>query len=149
MLDDFVKAWLPARLNTRVGQGALARWPSCRLFPANYGVKSLQGTSMHKVTFRFYEELNDYLPEKVRKVDFIHSFTHPISIQHAITSLHVPCEEVDLILVNGLPVNFSYVFKDNDRVSVYPIFETFDISGVTHVRDKTLKEMRKQQEDLR
>ena len=98
---------------------------------------------MHKATFRFYEELNNYLPEKVRKVEFIHSFTKPTSIQHAITFLHVPWEEVDLILVNGLPVDFSYMLKDNDRVSVYPIFETFDISGVTHVRDKPLKEMRK------
>ena len=98
---------------------------------------------MLKATFRFYEELNDYLPEEVRKADLTHSFAPPASIQHAITSLHIPCEEIDLILVNGLPVDFSYMLKDNDRVSVYPIFETFDISSVTKVRDKPLKETRK------
>ena len=95
---------------------------------------------MHKTTFRFYEELNDYLPEEVRKAEFIRSFTQPTSIQHAINSLHIPCEEIDLLLVNGLPVDFSYVLKNNDRVSVYPIFETFDISSVTKVREKPLKE---------
>lgn len=98
---------------------------------------------MHTATFRFYEELNDYLPEEVRKAEFIHSFSHPTSIHYTIRSLHIPCEEIDLILVNGLPVDFSYMLKDNDRVSVYPIFETFDISGVTKVRDKPLKETRK------
>lgn len=98
---------------------------------------------MLKATFRFYEELNDYLPEELRKAEFIHSFTHPASLQYAIKSLHIPCEEIDLILVNGLPVDFSYILKDNDRVSVYPIFETFDISSVTHVRDQPLKETRK------
>jgi hypothetical protein len=75
---------------------------------------------MLKATFRFYEELNDYLPEEVRKADLTHSFAPPASIQHAITSLHIPCEEIDLILVNGLPVDFSYLLKNNDRVSVYP-----------------------------
>jgi hypothetical protein len=97
---------------------------------------------MHKATFRFYEELNDYLPEALHKAECIHAFTQPTSIQHAITSLHIPCEEIDLILVNGLPVDFSYILKNDDRVSVYPIFETFDISGVTKVRDKPLKETR-------
>lgn len=98
---------------------------------------------MLKATFRFYEELNDYLPEELRKAEFIHSFEQPASLQYAIKSLHIPCEEIDLILVNGLPVNFSYILKDNDRVSVYPIFETFDISSVTQVRDTPLKETRK------
>jgi len=98
---------------------------------------------MLKATFRFYEELNDYLPEEVRKAEFIHSFAQPTSILQVIKSLHIPCEEIDLILVNGLPVDFSYMLKENDRVSVYPIFETFDIRGVTKVRDIPLKDTRK------
>jgi len=39
------------------------------------------------------------------------------------------------------------MLEDNDRVSVYPIFETFDISSVTKVRDKPLKETRKRSQD--
>jgi len=53
--------------------------------------------------------------------------------------MRIPSEEVDLILVNGTSVDFSYLVKDKDRVSVYPIFETFDISGVTRVREKPLR----------
>ncbi len=98
---------------------------------------------MPKATFRFYEELNDYLPEKMRKVAFTHSFEKPTSIKELIESMDISPEEVDLILVNGTSVDFSYMVKDKDRVSVYPIFETFDISGVTQLRDKPLRKKRK------
>jgi len=94
---------------------------------------------MSKATFRFYEELNDYLPEKMRKVAFTHFFEKPTPVKEMIESMRIPSEEVDLILVNGISVDFSYMVKDKDRVSVYPIFETFDISGVTMLRDKPLR----------
>ena len=94
---------------------------------------------MPKVTFRFYEELNDYLPEKIRKKEFTYPFEKPTPVRELIESLGIPTEEVDLILINGISVDFSYVVNDKDRVSVYPIFETFDISGVTRVREKPLR----------
>lgn len=97
---------------------------------------------MSKATFRFYEELNDYLPEKIKKTEFDYSFEQPTPIKELIESIGIPSEEVDLILVNGISVDFSYLVKDEDRVSVYPIFETFDISGVTRVRDKPLREVK-------
>jgi sulfur carrier protein ThiS len=94
---------------------------------------------MPKATLRFYEELNDCLPEKMRKAAFTHFFDKPTSIKELIESIGIPPEEVDLILVNGISVDFSYMVKDKDRVSVYPIFETFDISGVTNLRDEPLR----------
>ena len=94
---------------------------------------------MFKATFRFYEELNDYLPEKIRKKEFTYPLEKPTPVKKLIESIGVPSEEVDLILVNGTSVDFSYLVKDKDRVSVYPIFETFDISGSTMVRDKPLR----------
>ena len=96
---------------------------------------------MFKATFRFYEELNDYLPEKIRKKELTYPLEKPTPVKKLIESISVPSEEVDLILVNGISVDFSYLVKDNDRVSVYPIFETFDISGVTRLRDKPLKKL--------
>ena len=51
----------------------------------------------------------------------------------------MPCDGVDLILANGISVDFFYQVKDGDRISVYPIFERFDITGVTKVRDKPLR----------
>ena len=88
--------------------------------------------------FRFYEELNDYLPLTIRKTEWTHTFEMPISIRDMITSMGIPPQEVDLILANGSSVDFSYMVKDKDRFSIYPVFETFDISGVTMLRDKPL-----------
>ncbi|MDI6845588.1 MAG: MoaD/ThiS family protein [Candidatus Saccharicenans sp.] len=95
-----------------------------------------------QVTFRFYEELNDYLPEDCRKRDFEVSFDRPVTVGKAIESLGVPRAEVDLILVNGRSVSFRYRLKDGDRVSVYPIFEQLDISGVTKVRKYPLLKLK-------
>lgn len=95
-----------------------------------------------KVTFRFYEELNDYLPEGCKKRDFEVGFKGPVTVGKAIEFLGVPRADVDLILVNGRSVSFRYRLKDGDRISVYPIFEQIDISGVTEVRKKPLMKIK-------
>jgi uncharacterized protein len=92
--------------------------------------------------FRFYEELNDFLPAFKRKIPFPYHFTGNPSIFDAIQALGVPHVEVDLILVNGRSVNFSYKIKDQDYTSVYPVFESFDISSVTRLRKKPLRHPR-------
>ncbi len=51
----------------------------------------------------------------------------------------MPHTEVDLILVNGRSVDFAYRIGDGDRVSVYPVFEGFDITAVTLVRPQPLR----------
>jgi hypothetical protein len=98
---------------------------------------------MHKAIFRYYEELNDFLPHEMQKVDCTFSFAKQIPVKRVIESMGIPSDEVDLILVNGLSMDFSYLVSDGDRISVYPIFETFDITGVTKVRDKPLRVTRK------
>jgi len=54
----------------------------------------------------------------------------------------VPHTEVDLILVNGASVDFSYIVRDGDRISVYPMFEAFDIQTVSRVRPQPLRVIR-------
>jgi len=93
-----------------------------------------------QVTFRFYEELNDFLSFDKKKVAFVHSFTGNPSIKDMIEAIGVPHVEVDLILVNGKAVDFNYIVKNDDRVSVYPVFETLEISGVSHFWEKPLRE---------
>ena len=85
---------------------------------------------------------NDYLAEGCRKRDFEVRFEKPVTVGKAIESLGVPLSEVDLILVNGKSVSFRYRLKDGDRVSVYPIFEQLDISGLTRVRKRPLLKIR-------
>jgi uncharacterized protein with PIN domain len=93
-----------------------------------------------QATFRFYEELNDFLPANKKKVEFLYQFAGNPSVKDIIEAIGVPHVEIDLILVNGVSVDFKYILKDKDRVSVYPVFETIGISGVTHLRDKPLRE---------
>lgn len=93
---------------------------------------------MATATIRFYEELNDFLPRHRRKADFEIAFKDKRSIKDAIESLGVPHTEIDLILVNGNSVGFQYILNDKDRVSVYPVFESLDISNITRLRKMPL-----------
>lgn len=95
-----------------------------------------------EAVFRFYEELNDFLPAHIRKVPFMYKFRGNPSVKDAIEALGVPHVEVDLILVNSKSVTFGYQLNDNDRVSVYPVFETLNIAPVTHLRAKPLRKTR-------
>ncbi|MBW2176962.1 MAG: Mut7-C ubiquitin/RNAse domain-containing protein [Deltaproteobacteria bacterium] len=64
-----------------------------------------------KTTFRFYEELNDFLPVHRKKVDFDVKFEGKRSINDIIESLGAPHTEIDLILVNGKSVDFHFPLR--------------------------------------
>jgi uncharacterized protein len=92
--------------------------------------------------FRFYAELNDFLPAERRFRNISRTLAPGASVKDAIEALGVPHTEVDVILVNGESVDFSYALRHGDRVSVYPVFESLDIASVTHVRPKPLRDPR-------
>lgn len=94
------------------------------------------------VSFRFYDELNDFLPKEKRKKTFSYNFRYNQSAKDAIEALGIPHAEVDLILVNGNSVDFSYVLKNGDYVSVYPVFESLDISLVSRLRNAPLRQVK-------
>lgn len=95
---------------------------------------------MKTAYFRFYEELNDFLSKEKRKVRFPHKFIGRVSIKDMIESLGVPHTEIDMILINGKQADFSHIVKDEDDIAVYPVFESFDISGTQKVRKTPLRE---------
>lgn len=97
---------------------------------------------MPKATFRFYEELNDFLPKQRRKADFQAGFEEKRSIKDMIEAIGVPHTEIDLILVNGKSVDFGYFLQDGDRVSVYPVFESVNVENVTRLRQIPLRKTR-------
>lgn len=90
--------------------------------------------------FRFYEELNDFLPPDQRKTEFEQRFREHPAIKDTIEAAGVPHTEVDLILVNGISVGFGYPLQDGDRVSVYPVFESLDISPLVRLRPAPLRQ---------
>jgi uncharacterized protein len=97
---------------------------------------------MKSAKFRFYEELNDFLVSSRRKVSFDYSFSGDPKIKDVIEMIGVPHTEIDLILVNGVSVNFDYRLANADTVSVYPVFETFDISSITHLHPAPLRDVK-------
>jgi hypothetical protein len=49
---------------------------------------------------------------------------------------------VDLALVNGRPSELDRTLDDGDRVAVYPVFETLDITPVTPLPGRPLRRLR-------
>ncbi len=97
---------------------------------------------MKSAQFRFYAELNDFLPPSRRGMQFSRAFVGSPSVKDAIESLGVPHSEVDLVLVDGESVDFRFPLRDGARVSVYPVFESIDISPIARVRPSPLREPR-------
>jgi hypothetical protein len=96
----------------------------------------------HRAEFRFYEELNDFLPAELRKRAFVHAFNGTPSVKDAIEAIGVPHTEVDLVLVDGESVDFTRRLAGGERVAVYPVFERLDISPVTRLRARPLRDTR-------
>jgi sulfur carrier protein ThiS len=97
---------------------------------------------MARARFRFYEELNDFLPPQRRKVSFDLAFDRRASIKDMIEALGVPHPEIELIVVNGESVGFDHLVRDGDRVAVYPVFEAIDVSNAVRLREQPLRRSR-------
>jgi uncharacterized protein with PIN domain len=96
--------------------------------------------ALQVASFRFYAELNDFLPPTKQQIPLVYPFHGMPTIKEAIEAGGVPHTEVDLILVNGVSVVFDYRLRDGDRVAVYPVFESFDISPLLCLRPQPLRE---------
>jgi len=92
--------------------------------------------------FRFHEELNDFLPPEQRQQTIPYRFNGHPGIKDPIEVLGVPHPEVELIIVNGQPVEFDYRLQSGDRVAVYPVFNNLDINSLSRLRKKPLRNPR-------
>lgn len=90
--------------------------------------------------FRFYAELNDHLPLGHRYGIVEKRFYVSASVKDMIEGIGIPHAEVDLILVNGESSDFTRLVRNDDRVAVYPVFESIDITSVLRLRPQPLRE---------
>ena len=97
---------------------------------------------IRKTSFRFYEELNDHLPRIHQKTAFFYEFKGKPSVKNTIQAIGIPHGEVDLILVDGKSVDFDYQLQGGEQVSVYPVFESIDISPIVRLRPAPLRKIR-------
>ncbi len=93
-------------------------------------------------TFRFYADLNFFLPPRKRQRILIYPFTVSTTVKDVIESLGIPHPEVELILANGHSVDFGYLVRDGDHLAIYPHFRSLDVSALSRVKPPPLAEPR-------
>ncbi|MBZ0285603.1 MAG: Mut7-C ubiquitin/RNAse domain-containing protein [Anaerolineae bacterium] len=89
---------------------------------------------MKKASFLFEGELNFFLPRIQKHRVIEHPFDWQASIKDMIESLGVPHAEIDLLVVNGQSVDFSYVVQPDDQIQVYPIAHDIQLSNKIALR---------------
>ncbi len=84
--------------------------------------------------FRFYAQLNDFMPLHRRQRDVTYAFQGAPPVKDAIEALGVPHTEVDLIVSQGHAVGFDHRLRPGVRIAVYPAFEHLDLHGLPRLR---------------
>ena len=97
---------------------------------------------MLRATLRFFGELNDFLQDDLRQRPFSRSFRGSPSVKHLIESTGVPHTEIELITINGQSVDFAARVRNGDRICVYPVFESFDVTPLLKIRKLPLRSIR-------
>jgi hypothetical protein len=97
---------------------------------------------MPQVYFHFYGELNDFLLPGQWNTPIVYPLAGSAAVKHPIEALGVPHPEVDLILVNGRPVDFGYQLQPNDQVYVYPMDRTPTVYASGRVRPPLMPPVR-------
>lgn len=98
-------------------------------------------TEMHHIHVRVYEELNDWLPPDLRKRRFPYPLPGIRNVRQLLARLGVPESEVELVLVNGESSSFSDALRAGDFVSLYPVFESLDVSSLIRTRSEPLRRL--------
>jgi uncharacterized protein with PIN domain len=91
---------------------------------------------------RFYAELRELLPRRLRDGRISHRLIETQTVKDLVESYGVPHTEVEVILVDGRSVGWGHRPRAGQRVSVYPVFEAFDVRPLVRLRPEPLRETR-------
>src|SRR5438477_12190793 len=75
--------------------------------------------SSFTIRLRFHGDLPFFLGSKISTVE--RRLTERTSVKDVIEACGVPHTEVDLVLVNGQPVDFSRVLESESSVDAFPV----------------------------
>jgi len=95
---------------------------------------------MVTATFRFYQELGEFLPRERRGRTFASDCARRSTTKHMIEALGVPHTEVEMVLVNGEESGFDRVLEDGDHVAVYSRFELLEMGPHGGIAQERLRE---------
>ena len=118
------------------GRGEERPLPGRRILTALVTPMSAQSIS---IKVRCYAELNDRLSPEWRQERFVFHCPHDSRVGDVLGALGIDPDIVDLALVNGISTGLSHILAEDDLLSLFPVFETFDIGSVTRVRDRALR----------
>lgn len=90
------------------------------------------GRMSDSVHIRFHHELNDFLPVAQQDVTCEHALHKTRSIKDLIESIGVPHPEVDVILVDGVAVDFTQSVTGGETIEVYPRTNQPDLHPLKH-----------------
>ncbi|WP_375488700.1 Mut7-C RNAse domain-containing protein [uncultured Mycobacterium sp.] len=94
------------------------------------------------VDVRAYAELNDFLGPDVRGLTTRRPFRSHQTVKDVLEAMGIPHTEVDLILVNGEPVDYAHRPQTGDRIAAYPVFEALDVGPASRLRPVPLRDPR-------
>ncbi|TQM32990.1 Mut7-C RNAse domain-containing protein [Nocardia bhagyanarayanae] len=94
------------------------------------------------VELRVYAELNDFLHPDLRYTAQRRPMRPHQTVKDIVEAAGIPHTEIDLMLVNGVSVDFAHHPRPGDRLAVYPMFETLDVGPLTRVRARPLRDPR-------
>jgi len=95
---------------------------------------------MVTATFRFYQELSEFLPRDRRGRTFAAECARHASAKHMIEALGVPHTEVEMVLVNGEESGFERQLEDGDHIAVYARYELLELGPHDGVARDLLRE---------
>lgn len=98
--------------------------------------------AMTRACIRVYAELNDFLPEELRRRAFTRQLPAGADVLRLLSDLHIPPATVDLVIAADEPVDLSHVIQEGERISLFPVFEALDIAPATRIRDEPLRDPR-------
>ncbi|MBP6058040.1 MAG: Mut7-C ubiquitin/RNAse domain-containing protein [Nitrosomonas sp.] len=94
---------------------------------------------MAQIRLHFYQSLNDFVERALRDTEIIHNLDRKASVKDMIESFNVPHTEIELILVNGIAVDFSYIVQCSDYIQVYPASEHPVVTPLLPLRPTSMR----------
>ncbi len=92
------------------------------------------GVGEGSADFRFYGNLNDFLPPELRQRTVRYDFSGTPAVKDAIEAIGVPHPEVDLIVASGRSVGFEHRLSPGERIAVYPAFTALDLAPLKRLQ---------------
>lgn len=82
--------------------------------------------------FQLFGDLNIFVEDN--KNNLVYSFSGTPSIKDCFEALGIPNTEIDVILVNGVSVDFTYLIHGNESIELYPKFE-YTNETIIHLKE--------------